>query len=203
MTALPMTLLALGLGLGLGLACSDKDDTGGGSDGSTDGGGGDGGSDGGDGGGGGIDCDDPPAPSSVGGPDCVTDSISCGDQIIDTTEGGTSNWDGAAYQGWYCLISTASQYNGPERVYAFDHPGDGTATFTLTAPCEDLDLIALHWTDEDTCPLAKYSIGECEGDDGGGTNTISIWNNEPSRYLVIVDAPGDHEAPFRLSASCE
>ena len=203
------------LAIFLGLACFDKDgdDTagdggdGGGDDGGDDGGGGDGG-DGGDGGsdggdGGGIDCDDPPAGAAIGGPDCVTDSLACGDSIIDNTEGGGFDWEGDAYQGWYCLISTATDYGGPERVYAFDHPGTGNVTFSLSSPCADLDLVALHWSDEDTCPLAEYSVLECEGDDGSGTNSFTIWNNEAARYLVIVDGDDSAGAPFQLSVSCE
>lgn len=197
--------------LGLLMACADKDgdDTAGGGDGGAqDGGGGDGGGGGGDGGGDGgggeeIDCDDPPAGSSIGGPDCVTTSISCGDTRVDNTDGGTRDWNGAAYQGWYCLIATGSDYNGPERVYAFDHPGTGNATVSLSSPCADLDLVAVRWADEDSCPLPEYSVLECEGDDGGGTNSFVIWNNEPARYLVVVDGDDSAGAPFQLSVSCE
>lgn len=199
--------------LGLMLACFDKDgDDSGGDGGADDGGaGGDGGGGaGGDGGGGdgggtggSIDCDDPPAGSTKEGPACVTSTLSCGESLIDNTEGGGSEWNGDAYQGWYCLIATGSDYNGPERVYAFDHPGTGNATVSLSSPCADLDLVAVRWADEASCPLAEYSVLECEGDDGGGTNSFTIWNNEPARYLVVVDGDNSAGAPFQLSVSCE
>lgn len=149
-----------------------------------------------------LDCDDPPAAAGLDGPDCVTTSIGCNDSLVGTTEGGTDVMDGESYQNWYCTPSTASEYGGLERVYEFQHPGKGNVEITLETPCADLDLVAIYW-ESDECPLPEYSILECDAKVGtDSTHSLTIWNNEPRRYLVVVDGIAGAEVPFRLSTSC-
>ncbi len=192
--------LLIPLALVLAGGCFDKDGGQDDDDGGGDGGSGDaGGSDSGDPQ---LDCDDGPAPAAIQGPDCVTATLSCGQTILGTTEGGTDVMDGDAYQSWYCAVVGPSEYAGAERVYAFQHPGGGNATVYLSSPCDDLDLFAIHWEDDDICPIADYSIQECEGDIGSGSHSFVIWNDTPRRYLVVVEGPQGEEAPFELSVVC-
>ncbi len=161
-----------------------------------DGGSGDGGSSG------DIDCDDPPAAVAVGGPDCVTDTVDCSSDFASTTKGGSSAMKGEDYVSWYCEVVSDDSYSGSERVYSFLHPGTGWATFSLEAPCEELDLFVVRWGD-DSCPTSAYSILECEGSKDSGDDTVEVWNNEEAEYLVVVDGPEGDETPFGLSISCD
>ncbi len=177
--------------------------SGGGGDGGGDAGGGDAGGSG-DGGTDELDCDNPPAPDDVAGPDCLTGTISCNETILGTTQGGSDVFDGQGYGAWFCSPVESSEYTGSERVYAWEHPGDGNATISLYTPCDDLDLFAIYWEDDSVCPIPKYSIAECEGDVGSGADReFVIWNNEPRRYLLVVDGPAGEEAPFELSVTCK
>lgn len=148
-----------------------------------------------------IDCNNSPDPDPIGGPDCVTQALSCGDRITATTEGGQADLDGASYQSWYCLIGTSSDYGGSERVYRFEHPGTGNVNITLTSPCADLDLIVLRW-ESDTCPTGDNSVLECDADQQSGGGQVTVWQNQVARYLVIVDGDAGTDAPFGLSVDC-
>ncbi|RME28717.1 MAG: hypothetical protein D6798_01755, partial [Deltaproteobacteria bacterium] len=151
-----------------------------------------------------LDCDHPPEPDDVAGPDCLTDTISCNQTIVATTEGGSDAIDGAGYGSWFCSPVDSGVYQGAERVYAWEHPGNGNATVSLYTPCDDLDLFAIYWEDETSCPSAEYSIGECEGETGSDSHhEFVIWNNEPRRYLIVVEGPDGEQAPFRLTVTCK
>jgi hypothetical protein len=204
-------------------ACIDsgkgKDDSGdsasgsggsdGGSGGGSDGGGSDGGgSDGGgsDGGGGDLDCEAPPEPEDYDS-GCVTQTLSCGDTVVSTTEGGSTSLDGSQYSSfWACAVVGTESYQGPERMFEFYHPGTGNVTFTLETPCDDLDLFAMRWEESSSCPREGVSVLECDGEIGGGSShDVVVWNNESGegwRYLIIVEGPAGEEAPFSLSVDC-
>ncbi len=149
-----------------------------------------------------TDCDDPPVGSAPGGPACVSDTLACNSSITDTTNGGNTDLLGGAYQSWFCTIATDSDYQGPERVFEFEHPGTGTVNFALSAPCESLDMIVVRWEDEADCPADGYSVRECEDAVSGSPREASVWHNEPSRYLVIIDGDQSSGAPFTLTATC-
>jgi hypothetical protein len=87
-------------------------------------------------------------------------------------------------------------------MYEFFHPGTGDVTITLDSPCDELDLFAAYWTFDDSCLRSGVSLFECEGDIDSGGGSFTIWNNEPSRYVVVVEGPEGQEAPFSLSATC-
>ena len=160
-------------------------------------GGGGGGGGGGAGGGGGGDCDEVPDPDPISGPDCVTDTLTCGASVTGNTVGGENNFTKSEYQSWFCVVAY-EQYNGKERIYEFDHPGTGNVTFTLDAPCGGLELFAMFWEDS-TCPGGEVSIQECEWSE----SAITIWNNEPRRYLVVVEEQeGFSDMPYTLSIAC-
>ncbi len=198
-----MTLPALLLLLGFQCAAKDEGGDGGGDAGGGDGGGGSGTDGGGDGGDGGeTDCDDPPVGEAPTGPACLSGTLVCGGEISGTTNGGDADLAGDTYQSWYCTIATANDYKGPERAYAFTHPGTGTVRFNLTTPCDDLDMMVVRWEDEGDCPQPGYSVRECEDAISGSPRTTTVWHNEVSRYLILIDGDDSAGAPFTLSATC-
>jgi hypothetical protein len=193
---LPILLVAL-----VGCPTSGKDDD----DSADTAGGGSGGSGSGSGGGtADLDdeiCDDPPEPATADSA-CISGTLECGSTVIGTTEGGTTNLTGADYASfWACAVVGTSSYQGPERHYEFQHPGTGTVTITLDTPCEDLDLFAMRW-ESASCMQSGLSILECEGDVSSGGGSFEIWNNEPGRYVVVVEGANGEEAPFEIGARC-
>jgi hypothetical protein len=147
-------------------------------------------------------CDDPPPAVDPDGA-CIVDELTCGGRVTSTTLGGTTRVDGSNYASfWACAVVGTSNYRGPEAMIEFQHPGDGWAYIALDSPCTDLDLFTVRWSDN-TCVQDGLSILECDADISAGGGTVSIWNNEPSRYVVIVEGADGQEAPFRVSATCE
>ena len=144
----------------------------------------------------GEECDESILPGDIVGPDCLSGALACGQSLAATTEGGESSLHGGDYQSWYCMTALDSEWTGNERMYEFDHPGTGTVRFALSSPCGDLSLVVLAWSDRESCPYPGVSVAECESDDG----VVEIWNNSPTRYVVIVD--GLEDQSFSLSASC-
>ena len=148
------------------------------------------------------ECDVSRAPAKIGGPDCVTEELACGESIASTTAGGDQIIDGPALQTWFCTIAGDSDYLGPERVYEFVHPGDSSeVTVSLTEPCGGLELFVMSWQNEDACPVEGEGVLQC--DEASGTGEVKIWDNEERRYLVIVDgADVDGGIPFSVSLTC-
>ena len=147
------------------------------------------------------DCEDPPAPREYDSA-CITDELVCGDSVIGTTMDGTNNLTGADYASfWACAVVGTSSYAGPERMYEFVHPGTGTVTISLASPCANLDLFAMRW-EAHSCMQTGLSILECEADISSGGGSFEIWNNEPSRYVIVVEGANGEEAPFEVSARC-
>lgn len=190
---------------------SEKDEDTGGSGSGSGGSGGGSGSDGsggaGVGGGSGGDtdldgiCDDPPSPTPYDGA-CITASLGCEESLVSTTEGGSQLLSGADYASfWACEVVGTSDYVGPERMFEIDHPGDGWIQIDLSTPCNDLDIFAMRW-ESASCVQSGLSILECEGGIRND-NSVRIWNNEPARYVVVVEGPGGQEEPFGLSMTCE
>jgi hypothetical protein len=173
---------------------------GGGGDGGGDGGGGDGG--GGDGGGADLDCDAPPPTLEWDAGSCIAAELQCGDSVVAQNTGGPSNVDGGDYSSiWACEVTGTGVYTGPEQHFAFDHPGTGDVTFTLDSPCADLDLFVMRW-ESDTCVTSSTPIFECEGDIGRGGGAVTIWQNAPARYVVIVEGEFGETDPYRLDVAC-
>ncbi len=151
-----------------------------------------------------VDCDASLSPQPVDPDNCITQSISCGETLVDTIEGGENMVSGADYaSSWACAVVGSSNYDGPERMYEFEHPGTGNATIKLVSPCTELDLFAAYWADSNACLRSGVSILECEGDIGTGDGEITIWNNEPRRYVIVVEGPEGQEGNFGLGVVCE
>lgn len=149
-------------------------------------------------------CDAAPAPDTIAGPDCVTDTIACGDELEATTEGGSSAYVGDDYTHSFCFVNVYNHtYAGNERVYALELPADVTADVTLEAPCADVDLAVLLWPDTDRCPTYDDGVAVCEGDDQEGDDAVSVsWGDEASRWLVVVEPKLPADTPFRLRVEC-
>ena len=117
-------------------------------------------------------------------------------------------YDGSLYTAFDCFPSAGDEYAGLERIFAFNHPGGGTAQIILETPCADLDLIALQWTgwdDGDECPSEEHeSRVRCyqERDDSDGVITLPLFENNEMPYIIIVDGVDGAEANFTLSATC-
>lgn len=181
--------------------CDGAKDTAGddGLDGGFDGGGADGGGSGGGGGGADVDCD---ADYRTTVDTCESGALSCGDTVYASNLGAPSALDGSNYSSfWACQVVGFGSYLGPERMFEFRHPGTGDVRVALSSPCADLDLFVMRW--EDGCVRDDYPVNECEGAVGGGGGSITIWNNEPSRYLIVVDGPEGQTDNYAVSLSCD
>ena len=153
-----------------------------------------------------TDCDVSYDAAPISGDDCVTETLSCGDSLDATTDGGLKEISGPALQSWFCTIASDNDYVGAERVYEFIHPGDtnvATGSFseaivTLDEPCGGLELFVMAWAD-DTCPVDGMGVLQC--DEASGTGEIIIYDNEVRRYLIIVDG-ADQPLPFTVGIDC-
>lgn len=137
-----------------------------------------------------------------GGPDCQTATISCGQTLTGTTEGGLSQLGGDSYLDWFCE-PTPDRYGGPERVYLLVLEGRAVAHINLDSPCTDLDLMVMHYGDEDTCPSPGAGISECEGAEQVGDDKVTVTAFERYAFYIVVDGKGGDTGNFRLSVECE
>jgi len=147
-------------------------------------------------------CDhDFPSPAPI---ECVSDELSCGETRAGSTRGGTMDFDGSIYQGWFCFPSSGG-YEGAERVFAWEHPGGGNATLQLDSPCGELDLIVVRWPyfhTEDECPTGGSTSVICDASTGAGSDSVTVFESDPAYYLVIVDGPNGDEENFAITAEC-
>jgi hypothetical protein len=202
---------AASLALGL-VACenlNNKDSGGSGSGGSGSGSGGGSssggsGSEGGNGQGSGpsdVECDEEVDPLSYDSSTCIAHTLSCGETISGINTGGPSNVDGSDYSSiWACEVTGEQSYTGPEMHYEFIHPGDGEVFIYLDSPCANLDLFVMQH--DGGCVSSSSQIFECEADISSDGGSVRVWNNEPKRYVIIVEAPTDVFEPYELSLDC-
>ena len=162
---------------------------------------------------GGIDCEEVPTHDPLD--ECVTQELRCGSEpLLSSTKRGMYLYDREHYNAYDCF-PFGDEYDGPERIFAFTHPGGdggsiGRATVTLNAPCDELHLIALQWTgweDSEQCPdesneggLGLRCYDKINDDDGVITLDLDESNEMP--YLLIVDGPKGEEANFTIDISC-
>ena len=139
--------------------------------------------------------------SAPGGPDCVTDTISCGQQIEGRIQGGEANLEESMYEDWFCGYPFPSDYSGPERVYLLDVDQSTLIDVTLESPCDEVDLIAIHWTDND-CPRQGVGISECESSWDNGDDFLELYTDRAYRFYLVVEPRRGSDANFRLSVEC-
>jgi len=133
---------------------------------------------------------------------CISGALACGSVVAGTTLGGDSAFDDAFYAGAFCFPA-GDHHAGSERVYTLTTPEDTEVVVHLTSSCVDLDLAAVAWDYEGSCPTEKHLISECEGDaKRGGDGTVRIESFSPRGYLVVVDGKNGAVGPFTLSVEC-
>jgi hypothetical protein len=136
-----------------------------------------------------------PAP----GPACVEDTIRCGETVTATNEGGQSNYDLGFYQPTFCFVDS-NDFDGQERVWIFDQPAYSSATVTVDH-CNQASVVAMSWSDEESCPEVGSTVNRCEGSSQDGDVTFFV--DRETRWLIAVDTRSGEEGNFTLNVTCE
>jgi len=150
-----------------------------------------------------IPCEIDPEISIVD--ECVTAVLRCNRTKFSSTKSATSTLSGVDYRAWGCVVPEVS-YGGAERVFSFAHPGGGdTVNVKLDSPCENLDLIAIpwsEWVDSEVCPSSSRVPSTCtEAHDAGG-DVLALTASVATEYLIVVDGQPALEANFNIEAIC-
>jgi hypothetical protein len=136
--------------------------------------------------------------------DCVTAEVHCGETIIGHTRGGTNRFNTRFYEANFCTPATTQHDGGDERVYILDLPDPQTrALVYLDTPCANLDLAALKYSG-DTCPSNSSNLPQCEmfPKDGKKREKLDLYNNDPTRWWIVVEGQGEEEGAFALTVQC-
>lgn len=149
-------------------------------------------------------CDQSFSTSPPAGPDCLTASLTCGQTLEATTEGGAGDYVAADYTHLFCFVPSAvNTYTGTERAYRVELDPDVAGTLTLEAPCATMGVAAMRWDDAETCPTSDDSVTVCEGRTGTGTVTVDFGGFPTvNSWVIVVDSEGADPAPFRLTLDC-
>ena len=161
-----------------------------------------------------IPCDTTPTQDPID--DCVTEELPCNGAtpLRSSTKRGMDLYAEDLYAQYECFPFSDDEYSGPERIFAFTHPGGGDsvskATLTLNAPCGELHLFAFQWRgweDSDECPDEdnEASVGlQCEAglSDDDGVITLDLYERNEMPYIIVVDGPDGEEENFTIEASC-
>lgn len=139
--------------------------------------------------------------SSPGGPDCVTKSISCGQTIQGTTKGGSSVLNEDLYDSWFCGYPAPSSFDGSERVYLLDLDGAYDIQVSLSSPCKEVDLLAIHFESE-RCPYENVPISECEAAWKDGDDHQTLYTDRAYRFFLVVESRSGDPTNFELSVDC-
>lgn len=133
---------------------------------------------------------------------CLSGVLHCGDVVMGTTEGGDSVWDDDFYAQKFCFPAGAG-HQAPERVYSMDIPEYTQVTFDLQTDCVDLDLVAVSWLYEGSCPDVRHAIFECDGSNQRGWDRVLVQTFQKRSYIVGVDGKGNAVGPYKLTVKCE
>lgn len=146
-----------------------------------------------------MPCDAPVSDAPPKG--CLTDTLRCGQTVEGTIVGGESNWNDDFYAGIFCFPA-GDDRSGPERVYLLKAPANQDVQIKLQSDCVDLDLAALAWAYEGTCPGVNHLIPECEGDAKPGDGNIRLNVFKERDYLVAVEGKRGKTGTYRLTVEC-
>lgn len=151
-----------------------------------------------------IECGTVKAARTPRGKDCVTAELVCGDTVVGTTEGGLSEYDDKFYSGDSFCSSLPDNYSGSERAYRFAMPANAEAVVSLDSACGgDMDLIAIRWPDEHTCPNIHHSISQCDEDDSSGDGQLELYSDKHARnFLLVVEGKDGEDGEFGLKIDC-
>jgi hypothetical protein len=139
--------------------------------------------------------------TTPGGPDCVTDTISCGQTIQGTTKGGLSVLNEDLYDSWFCGYPAPSSFEGAERVYILDLDGAYDIHVSLSSPCKEVDLLAIHFESE-RCPYENVPISECEAAWKDGDDQQTLYTDRAYRFFLVVESRSGDPTNFELSVDC-
>ncbi len=143
-----------------------------------------------------------------GGPvtsDCVTAEVQCGETIVGHTIGGVRRYDSDFYQENFCTPALTNHDGGEERIYRLHVPdGDWTAFVTLDTPCADLDMGAMKWQSDETCPPSNAVITHCDMWPAKGTERerVTLSTQHETNWFIVVEGKNDEEGAFSLSVQC-
>ena len=146
-------------------------------------------------------CDRNLSDAAPGGPDCVSQTISCGQTLEGRTKGGSTQFEESTYDPWFCGVGFPSDYSGPERVYLLDVDVSTLIDVSLDSPCSEVDLIAIHWND-DTCPYPGVGISECENSWDNGNDSLQLFTDGAYRFFIVVEPRSANDTNFRLTVDC-
>lgn len=148
-------------------------------------------------------CEQSPSSDPPGGPDCISQSLTCGSREVATTEGGDAQYIGDDYTYFFCFTNLENHtYAGSERVFAVDLDPGQTATATLYAPCEETSIAAMSWS-QDSCP-AGSGVTACEGSESVGAASVQFGGYEgANEWIVVIDTAQTSTSVFELTLSCD
>jgi hypothetical protein len=139
--------------------------------------------------------------STAGPVSCLSGTLTCGQTIEATTVGGDSEWNDDFYAGAFCFPA-GDDRSGPERVFLFKAPASQDVDIKLQSDCVDLDIAALAWNYEGTCPGVNHLIPECEGDAKAGGGRLRLNTFKERDYLIAVEGKRGATGTFRLTVDC-
>lgn len=146
-----------------------------------------------------MPCDaavDEKAPSA-----CLSGILQCGGTIEGTNKGGEKNYDDEFYANKFCFPA-GDDRSGPERVFLFKAPANQDIELKLQSDCVDLDLVAIAWNYDGTCPTSNHLTPECEAQNHAGSDRVRLNTFKERDYIVIVEGKRGAVGTFRLSADC-
>jgi hypothetical protein len=132
---------------------------------------------------------------------CLSGELQCGSVIEGTTEGGDDEWGDAFYARAFCYPA-GDDRGGPERVYLFHAPENQDVTIRLDSDCVDLDVAAIAWSYDGSCPTENHNIPECTADGHAGGGKVRLNTFKARDYLVAVDGKEHAIGTFRLTVTC-
>ncbi len=132
---------------------------------------------------------------------CLSGTITCGQTIEGTTVGGGAHWNDDFYAGAFCFPAGDGR-SGPERVYEFRAPAYADVRVRLQSDCVELDVAAIAWDYDGTCPGVNHPIPECEGDAKPGGGQLHLTSFKERGYLIAIEGKQGASGAFRLSVEC-
>lgn len=132
---------------------------------------------------------------------CLSGLLQCGQTIEGTTKNGNKDYDDSFYANKFCFPA-GDDRSGPERVYLFKAPANQDIVLKLQSDCVDLDLVAMAWAYDGSCPTENHLTPECEAQNHVGGDKVRLNTFKERDYVVIVEGKGGASGTFRLSADC-